>query len=112
MSTVKKNQEPYRLSSRDYKDEDTVVVARGVEIGAGEVVVMAGPCTIESEGQVFATAERVARAGARVLRGGAYKPRTSPYSFQGMGIEGLKILCAAGDAFGLATVSEVMEIGQ
>ena len=104
--------EPYKLSSRTFRREKTVVKARGVEIGGDKVVVMAGPCTIESEPQLFETARRVARAGARVLRGGAYKPRTSPYAFQGMGVEGLKLLRAAGDETGMATVSEVMEIGQ
>ena len=104
--------EPYKLSSRTFKRDKTVVKARGVEIGGRDVVIMAGPCTIESETQLFETAKRVARAGARVLRGGAYKPRTSPYAFQGMGVEGLKLLRAAGDAFELATVSEVMEISQ
>ena len=86
--------EPYKLTSRTWKREKTVVKARGVEIGGDKVVVMAGPCTIESETQLFETARRVARAGAKVLRGGAYKPRTSPYAFQGMGIEGLKLLRA------------------
>jgi 3-deoxy-7-phosphoheptulonate synthase len=104
--------EPYKLSSRTFRREKTVVKARGVDIGGHDVVVMAGPCTIENETQVFETARRVAKAGARVLRGGAYKPRTSPYAFQGMGVEGLKILRAAGDEFNLATVSEVMEISQ
>ncbi|HET9794673.1 MAG TPA: 3-deoxy-7-phosphoheptulonate synthase, partial [Thermoanaerobaculia bacterium] len=77
-----------------------------------EVVVMAGPCTIESRDQVFESARAVARAGARILRGGAFKPRTSPYSYQGMGIEGWKILREAADEFGLATVSEVMDASQ
>jgi 3-deoxy-7-phosphoheptulonate synthase len=104
--------EPYKLSSRTFKKDKSVVTARGVPIGGSEVIVMAGPCTIEDENQVFETARRVARAGARVLRGGAYKPRTSPYAFQGMGVDGLKILRAAGDEFNMATVSEVMEIGQ
>ena len=104
--------EPFKLSSRTFKRDKTVVTARGVAIGGEEVVVMAGPCTIESEHQLFETAKRVARAGARVLRGGAYKPRTSPYAFQGMGVEGLKLLRAAGDEFNMATVSEVMEISQ
>ena len=104
--------EPYKLSSRTFRREKTVVTARGVAIGGDQVVVMAGPCTIESETQVMETARRVARAGARVLRGGAYKPRTSPYAFQGMGIEGLKLLRAAADEVNMATVSEVMEIGQ
>jgi len=104
--------EPYKLSSRTFRREKSVVKARGVDIGGHDVVVMAGPCTIENEAQVFETARRVAKAGARVLRGGAYKPRTSPYAFQGMGVEGLKLLRAAGDEFNLATVSEVMEISQ
>jgi 3-deoxy-7-phosphoheptulonate synthase len=104
--------EPYKLTSKTWKRERTVVTARGVAIGGDEVVVMAGPCTIESETQMFETARRVARAGARVLRGGAYKPRSSPYAFQGMGIEGLKLLRAAGDELGMATISEVMEISQ
>lgn len=104
--------EPYKLTSRTWRREKTIVKARGVEIGGDKVVVMAGPCTIESEHQLFETARRVARAGARVLRGGAYKPRTSPYAFQGMGVEGLKLLRAAGDETNMATVSEVMEISQ
>jgi 3-deoxy-7-phosphoheptulonate synthase len=104
--------EPYKLSSRTFRPEKTVVTVRGVPIGGERVVVMAGPCTIENEHQVFETARRVARAGARVLRGGAYKPRTSPYAFQGMGVEGLKILRAAADETNMATVSEVMEISQ
>jgi len=104
--------EPYKLSSRTFRREKTVVNARGVKIGGHDVTVMAGPCTIENETQLFETARRVAKAGARVLRGGAYKPRTSPYAFQGMGVEGLKLLRAAGDQFNLATVSEVMEISQ
>jgi len=104
--------EPFKLTSRTWKREKTVVKARGVEIGGDKVVVMAGPCTIESEPQLFETARRVARSGAKVLRGGAYKPRTSPYAFQGMGVEGLKLLRAAGDETGMATVSEVMEISQ
>ncbi|MGZ9067177.1 MAG: 3-deoxy-7-phosphoheptulonate synthase [Burkholderiales bacterium] len=104
--------EPYKLTSRTWRPEKTVVTARGVKIGGETVVMMAGPCTIESETQLFETARAVARAGAKVLRGGAYKPRTSPYAFQGMGIEGLKLLRAAGKEFGMGTISEVMEISQ
>jgi len=104
--------EPYKLSGRRFKPERTTIPLRDFEIGGNEVVVMAGPCTIESREQLFATAERVARSGAKILRGGAYKPRTSPYAFQGMGVEGLKLLREAGDAFGMATISEVMEISQ
>ena len=104
--------EPFKLTSKTWRREKTIVTARGVEIGGDRVVMMAGPCTIESEHQVFETARRVAKSGARVLRGGAYKPRTSPYAFQGMGVDGLKILRAAGDEFDMATISEVMEISQ
>lgn len=104
--------EPYKLSSRSFRREKTIVKVRGISIGGSDVIVMAGPCTIENERQVFETARRVARAGARVLRGGAYKPRTSPYAFQGMGVEGLKLLRAAADESNMATISEVMEISQ
>src|SRR5205823_7757974 len=84
----------------------------GVKIGGDDVVVMAGPCSVESRDQLFTVAEQVANAGARVLRGGAFKPRSSPYSFQGMGEEGLKLMREAGDKFGLLVISEVMEISQ
>ncbi len=104
--------EPYKLASRTFRRENTVIQVNGCRIGGKDVVVMAGPCTIENQTQLFETARAVARAGAKVLRGGAYKPRTSPYSFQGMGVEGLKLLKAAGQEFGLATISEVMEISQ
>ena len=104
--------EPYKLTSRTFRKENTVVQLKSCAVGGKDVVVMAGPCTIENEHQLFASAEAVARAGAKVLRGGAYKPRTSPYSFQGLGIEGLKLLRRAGEEFGMATVSEVMEISQ
>jgi len=88
--------------------ERTMVRVGNVEIGADRVVVIAGPCAVESERQVMQTAEAVARAGARVLRGGGFKPRTSPYAFQGLGVEGLKLLRKAGDAFGFPVVSEAM----
>src|SRR5687768_203806 len=87
--------EPYKLSSRSFRRQNTVVDLGTCKVGGKEVVVMAGPCTIENERQLFETARAVARAGAKVLRGGAYKPRTSPYAFQGMGIDGLKMLHAA-----------------
>jgi len=86
----------------------TVVPVGDIAIGGDEFVVMAGPCAVESERQVIDTAISVARAGARILRGGAYKPRSSPYSFQGLGVEGLKILSKARDYTGLAVVTEVM----
>src|SRR5438874_6537845 len=84
---------PYKLSGRAFRPEGTVVqFANGVKIGGEEVVVMAGPCSVESRDQLFTVAEQVAKAGARALRGGAFKPRSSPYSFQGMGLEPLKLL--------------------
>jgi len=92
--------------------EHTIIRTHGVEIGGDRFVVMAGPCAVESERQVMQTAEAVARAGARVLRGGGFKPRTSPYAFQGLGLEGLKLLRKAGDAFGLPVISEAMTDGQ
>jgi len=104
---------PYKLAGRNFRPEGTVVkFANGLEVGGKKVVVMAGPCSVESRDQLFAVAELIARAGARALRGGAFKPRSSPYSFQGMGLEGLKLLREAGDRFNLLVVSEVMEISQ
>ncbi|HYN07907.1 MAG TPA: 3-deoxy-7-phosphoheptulonate synthase [Vicinamibacterales bacterium] len=104
--------EPYKLASRTFKQENTVVAVGDVRIGGDEVIVMAGPCSAESEEQVEATAAAVKRAGAKVLRGGAFKPRSSPYSFQGLGEEGLRMLRSAADRHGLKLVTEVMEIGQ
>jgi 3-deoxy-7-phosphoheptulonate synthase len=89
-----------------------VVKAGGVEIGGNAVVVMAGPCSVESRDQILCVAERVAQAGAKVIRGGAFKPRTSPYSFQGLGEEGLRLLREAADRNGLLAVSEVMDLSQ
>ena len=104
---------PYKLAGRSFRPEGTVVkLAHGVEIGGKKVVVMAGPCSVESREQLFTVTELIAKAGARVLRGGAFKPRSSPYSFQGMGLEGLKLLREAGDRFKLLVISEVMEIAQ
>lgn len=101
---------PYKFVSKEYRKEKTVIDVDGVLIGGGEVVMMAGPCTVEAEDQLMYTAERVAKAGAKILRGGAYKPCTSPYSFQGMGLEGLKLMRQAADAFGLKVVTEVMHV--
>jgi len=103
---------PYKLVSRSFRSENTTIPVDGVEIGGEPVVVMAGPCSIESEKQIHTVAEIVAKAGARVLRGGAFKPRTSPYSFQGLGGEGLRYMREAADANGLGTVSEVMDASQ
>jgi 3-deoxy-7-phosphoheptulonate synthase len=99
----------YKLASREFHPADTVVTVKGVSIGGNEVVVAAGPCAIESRDQLFAAAEAVRGAGGKILRGGAFKPRTSPYSFQGLGLEGLKLLKEAGDLTGLATVTEIMD---
>jgi 3-deoxy-7-phosphoheptulonate synthase len=99
---------PYKFVSKEFKKQRTTIVADGVEIGGGEFVVMAGPCSVENEAQIMETAERVAAAGAKVLRGGAFKPRTSPYDFQGLELEGLKLLSKAKRATGLAIVTEVM----
>lgn len=101
---------PYKLVARETQPARSVIDVGGVKIGGEEVVMMAGPCTVESEEQVFATAAAVAKAGAKVLRGGAYKPSTSPYSFQGMGVPGLKILRQAADKHGLKVVTEVMDV--
>jgi len=104
---------PYKLVGRQFRPHDTVIkFPNGVEIGGKEVVVMAGPCSVESREQLFKSAEMVSQAGAKVLRGGAFKPRSSPYTFQGLGLEGLKLLREAGDRFGLLVISEVMEISQ
>jgi 3-deoxy-7-phosphoheptulonate synthase len=104
---------PYKLAGRAFRPEGTVVeFANGVKVGGERVAVMAGPCSIENHEQIFETAARVKAAGGTFLRGGAYKPRSSPYAFQGMGIPGLKLLREAADAHGLLTVSEVMEISQ
>jgi 3-deoxy-7-phosphoheptulonate synthase len=102
--------EPFKLASRTYKKEDTVLKVKDVEIGGNEVIVMAGPCSIENEDQIFRLAEIVSKAGAKVLRGGAFKPRTSPYSFQGLGEEGLKMMREAADANNLVMITEVLEI--
>lgn len=100
---------PYKLASRDFHPADgTIALANGVRLGGGGLAVMAGPCAVESESQLRATAEAVAAAGARVLRGGAYKPRTSPYSFQGLGMEGLRMLRRVADELDMAVVTEVM----
>ncbi len=103
---------PYKLASREFKDFDTTVKVKDVVIGGKEVVVMAGPCVVENEKQIFETAQQVKAAGAKILRGGAFKPRTSPYSFQGLGEEGLKLLAQAGKETGLAVVTEVMSVNQ
>jgi len=104
---------PYKLVGRSFRPEGTRVKLRnGLEIGGDQVAVMAGPCSVESREQLWRTGEAVAQAGAKVLRGGAFKPRSSPYSFQGMGEAGLKLLRECGEQFNLLVISEVMEISQ
>jgi 3-deoxy-7-phosphoheptulonate synthase len=104
---------PYKQVSREWKPESTVIrLANGVTIGGPEVVVMAGPCSVESEAQIMAAAEAVRAAGATVLRGGAFKPRSSPYSFQGLGREALRLLAKARAATGLLIVTEAMDPDQ
>ncbi len=101
---------PFRLVSREFKPDDSVIdLGKGVKIGGKEVVIMAGPCTIENIDSLFEIAREVKKAGATVLRGGAFKPRTSPYSFQGLGKAGLQMLREVGNELGLVTVSEVMD---
>lgn len=103
---------PFKLVSRVFHPQPTLISVGRCAIGSDQLVLMAGPCSVEGEEQVFTIAAAVAKAGATVLRGGAYKPRTSPYSFQGLGEEGLKLLRRAADAHGLAVVSEVMDSTQ
>jgi 3-deoxy-7-phosphoheptulonate synthase len=101
---------PYKLVTREFQPEDTVVRVGRSSIGGGEFGVIAGPCSIESEAQMMTVAAAVASAGGTMLRGGAYKPRTSPYAFQGMGLEGLQLLRAAGDSVNLPVVTEVLDV--
>jgi 3-deoxy-7-phosphoheptulonate synthase len=103
---------PFKLASRNFHPENTTIKIKDVEIGGDKIVMIAGPCSIESEEQVFRLAETVAKSGAKILRGGAFKPRTSPYSFQGLGEEGLKFIRAAADEFDLLVITEVMQISQ
>jgi len=101
--------QPYKLVSREVKPDDTVVVVNGVKIGGGDFCVIAGPCSVETREQVLSTAEHVKAHGAHMLRGGAYKPRTSPYEFQGLKLEGLKLLAEARERTGLPIVTEVKD---
>ncbi len=99
---------PYKLAGREVIPDDTIITVKGVEIGGGRPVVMAGPCSVESEEQLLETARAVRAAGANILRGGAYKPRTSPYQFRGLGEEGLKLLKAASEETGMPIITEVL----
>jgi 3-deoxy-7-phosphoheptulonate synthase len=105
--------QPFKLASRQFKPQGTVIdLGRGVTIGGTDIVVAAGPCSVESREQIHAVAEAVAKSGARILRGGAFKPRTSPYAFQGLGEKGLQLIREAADKFNLFVVSEVMDPSQ
>ena len=103
---------PFKLASRESHPEDTVIEVKGKSIGNGSLSIMAGPCSIEGRDMMLETARTVAAAGATILRGGAFKPRTSPYAFQGLGVEGLRYLAEAGQITGLPVITEVMEPGQ
>ena len=101
---------PYKLVSREFKREDTVIKVGDISVGNGNLVIIAGPCAVESESQALIIAEHVKRSGAQLFRGGAFKPRTSPYSFQGLGEEGLKILATVREKTGMPVVTEVMDL--
>jgi len=104
--------EPFKLASRAFKREGSIFDINGIKIGGPEVIVMAGPCAVETEEQVFKIAKYVKDSGAKILRGGAFKPRTSPYSFQGLGEDGLKLMRAAADEYDLKIITEVMDKSQ
>lgn len=103
---------PYKLVSRVFKPQDTIIEVKGVKFGGGHIGMIAGPCTVETYDQMDITAEKLSKCGVKVLRGGAFKPRTSPYAFQGLGEEGLKILREVADKYDMAVTSEVMEVNQ
>ncbi|MBB65398.1 MAG: 3-deoxy-7-phosphoheptulonate synthase [Waddliaceae bacterium] len=107
-----KYQQPYKLLAREVKPDGTVIHVKGTSIGGSELTIMAGPCAIESREQIMNVAEFLSRTGATILRGGAFKPRSSPYSFQGLGEEGLSYLQEAGERYKLPTISEVMDLSQ
>jgi len=101
--------QPYKLASREFHEADTIIDAKGLRIGGPHINIIAGPCAIEGRDVLFEVGREVKAAGATILRGGAYKPRTSPYTFQGLGADGLKILKEAGDALGMPTITEVTD---
>lgn len=101
--------EPFKLAGRSFKRENTIFKVKDIEIGGNEINVIAGPCSIESEEQIFTIAQIVHQSGVRILRGGAFKPRSSPYAFQGLGEEGLKLIRKAADQFGMLVITEVLE---
>jgi len=109
---VKRVQEPYKNANRKFHPEETVIKVGNTQIGGGNLTLMAGPCSVETEEQMIAVAQAVKASGATLLRGGAFKPRTSPYAFQGLGAEGLRLLKLAKEVTGLPIVTEIMEISQ
>lgn len=112
VKSVKRIQEPYKKSNRRFRHEDTIVKVGGVSIGGGNFAIMAGPCSVESEEQICSIADSVKSAGANILRGGAFKPRTSPYAFQGLRADGIALLLEAKKKTGLPIVSEIMDLSQ
>jgi 3-deoxy-7-phosphoheptulonate synthase len=112
VETITPISRPFKLTSREFHPEDTVIRVLDAVVGDGSLTVMAGPCSVESRDQLFETAEGVKASGATILRGGAFKPRTSPYSFQGLGVEALRYLAEARERTGLPTITEVMEPNQ
>lgn len=112
VESVRRVQEPYKKANRKFHPKDTIIEVAGRQIGGGTLTIMAGPCSVESEEQILAVAQAVKESGATMLRGGAFKPRTSPYSFQGKGVEGLRLLSLAKKAMGLPIVTELMEVHQ
>ena len=112
VDNVKRVQEPYKKANRKFHPEDTVITVGNTQIGGGSLTIMAGPCSVETEEQILAVARAVKASGATLLRGGAFKPRTSPYSFQGLGDDGLRLLSYAKKETGLPIVSEIMDISQ
>ena len=112
VSEVIRISSPYKLVSRVFQPEDTIIDVKGVKFGGGHIGMIAGPCSVETYEQVDATAKKLASYGVKVLRGGAFKPRTSPYAFQGLGEEGLKILREVADKYNMLVTSEVMEVNQ
>lgn len=112
VQSVKRVQEPYKKANRKFRPEDTVIKVANTQVGGGNLTIMAGPCSVESEEQILAVAQAVKKSGATMLRGGAFKPRTSPYAFQGKGVEGLRLLSLAKKNTGLPIITELMEIHQ
>jgi len=112
VETITPISRPFKLTSREFRPEDTVIRVLDATVGDGGLTIMAGPCSVESRDQLFETADAVKASGATILRGGAFKPRTSPYAFQGLGVEALRYLAEARDRTGLPTITEVMEPNQ